>query len=255
MAGSQPIAARDSSGRCTGSAPGAGMGEANDVEMIGPDVVGDDSGSEGVARAYAFGLLLKTGAPVEVDELARSMQADAAVLTGTLDRLARAGRIRLDPAGRLIGSAGLSVVPDRHQLVIEDRTFWTWCAYDILGIMGALKADGRASSHSPASGIPIELAFRSGAPEPSKAVLFRPDDSFAACCTNVYEEWCPNSNFFESTAAAQAWSEQHRVSGQIFTLEEAVARATMEWAFVLQIAKKIPLQAGSADVETNEQEG
>jgi hypothetical protein len=230
------------------------MGEAKDVEMIGPDVVGDITGSDGIARAHAFGLLLKTGAPVEVDELARSMHTDAAVLTGTLDRLARAGRIRRDSVGRLTGAAGLSVVRDRHQLMIESRTFWTWYAYDILGVIGALKADGRAWSRSPASGVPIELAFQRGTPEPSSIVLFRPDDSFAACCPNIYEEWCPNSNFLESTSAAQAWSEQRGVSGQIFTLEEAMAKATMEWAFVLQIAEKIPLQAGSLDVETNKQE-
>jgi hypothetical protein len=165
-----------------------------------------------------------------MEELAHSIQADPALLSRTLERLTDAGRIRRDDAGRLIGAAGLSVVPDRHEMRIEDRTFWTWCAYDILGIMGALKASGSASSHSPASGILIALAFRDGKPIASGLVLFRPHDSFAACCTNVYEEWCPNSNFFENETAARAWAEQHEVSGQIFTLEDATVKATVEWA-------------------------
>ena len=157
------------------------------------------------------------------------MQSDVEQLTTTLDQLDGARRIRRDDAGRVIGSAGLSVVPDRHQLSIDDRTFWTWCAYDILGIMGALKASGRASSQSPASRARIELEFRDGAPQASGVVLFRPDDSFAACCTNIYEEWCPNSNFFEDEDAAHEWSSQRGIDGLILSLDDASTEACKNW--------------------------
>lgn len=192
-------------------------------------LVTEITGPDGVARAYAFRLLLQTGKPVGVVQLARSMQSDVEQLTTTLGELDGAGRIRRDDAGRVIGSAGLSVVPDRHQMSIDDRTYWTWCAYDILGIMGALKASGRASSQSPASGARIELEFRDGAPQASGVVLFRPDDSFASCCTNVYNEWCPNSNFFEDEDAAHAWSSQRGIYGRILSLGEASRDASKEW--------------------------
>jgi len=36
--------------------------------------------------------------------------------------------------------------------VTTGRRFWTWCAYDILGILGALKASGSALSPARAAG-------------------------------------------------------------------------------------------------------
>jgi hypothetical protein len=116
---------------------------------------------------------------------------------------------------------------------MDGRTFWTWCAYDIIGIMGALKAGGTATSRSPRSGREVRLKFVAGVPDASDIVLFRPDDSFAACCTNTYEEWCPNSNFFESQDEAKAWADEHRISGHALTLEQAAALGTAEWAQLL----------------------
>ena len=147
-----------------------------------------------------------------------------------VDRLDQAGRIRRNRDGLLAGACGLSVVPDRHQIEIEDRKFWTWCAYDILGILGALKASGRGLSHSPSTGGPIEVPFRNGRPEPTSVVLFRPDDSFVASCANIYEEWCPNSNLFEDETAAQQWRAERQIEGQVLTLARASELATKEWA-------------------------
>jgi hypothetical protein len=60
-------------------------------------------------------------------------------------------------------------------------------------------------------------------------VLFRPSDSYAACCTNLYEEWCPNSNLFEDHMSAQAWSTSRGLEGRTLCLEEASVLATGEW--------------------------
>src|SRR5207253_9570981 len=70
-------------------------------------------------------------------------------LTEHLEELDRAGRIRRDRAGRVVGSAGLSVSKDRHVIELDGRRFWTWCSYDIFGIFGALEASGTALSPSP----------------------------------------------------------------------------------------------------------
>ena len=35
----------------------------------------------------------------------------------------------------VVGSAGLSVRPDRHEIEVEGREFWTWCAYDSLRML------------------------------------------------------------------------------------------------------------------------
>jgi alkylmercury lyase len=127
------------------------------------------------------------------------------------------------------GSAGLSIIPDRHEIELDGRRFWTWCAYDILGIVGALRADGTAHSRSPATGASLEVGFRQGRPEPTSLVLFRPDDNYKSCCANVYEDWCPNSNFFASRESASAWAAARGIPGRVMDLAEAANLATANW--------------------------
>ena len=184
---------------------------------------------DNVVRAAAFRLLLESGKPVGVDELARSIGQEQDRLRQVVQALQQAGQLRGDGTGKVTGSGGLSVTPDRHEIEINSRRFWTWCAYDILGIFGALGADGSARSVSPAGGRTYELRFEKGRPRPTDAVLFRPDASLAACCENVYEEWCPNSNLFADESAALAWAEDRGLAGQVLTLAEASDMAAAEW--------------------------
>ena len=186
----------------------------------------------GLVRGQAFRHVLATGAPAAGEDLAASIGLSADKMDRVLEELNRSGRIRRDEAGRVIGSAGLSVVADRHQIDIGGRRFWTWCAYDILGIFGALRATGNAVSRSPATSASITIRFRDGRPQAAGLVLFRPADSYAASCTSIYEEWCPNSNFFEDAGLASAWSGNHRLEGRILNIEEASQLASAEWLAV-----------------------
>lgn len=184
---------------------------------------------ETIVRGAAFRLLVTHGAAIAPESLAANtgIKGDRlAVMLGDLDR---AGRIRRDESGRVVGSAGLSVVPDRHAIEIEGRRFWTWCAYDILGIFAALGASGQASSPILNTGALIELDFVDGRPQKSNAVLFRPDIELMSCCDNVYEEWCPNSNLFANRASARKWATAHGIKGQVLKLEEAAGVAAKEW--------------------------
>jgi alkylmercury lyase len=130
---------------------------------------------EVMVRAAAFRLLIRSGEGITPESLAQVTGITGDRLAVLLDDLDRAGRIRRDEAGRVVGSAGLSVVPDRHEIEIEGRRFWTWCAYDILGIFGALQASGRASSPIPSTRDVSHLDFIGGRPQNTNAVLFRPD--------------------------------------------------------------------------------
>ena len=182
-----------------------------------------------LVRGEAFRHLLAAGVPATGEDLAVSIGTSADKVARVLEELNAAGRIRVDEAGRVIGSAGLSVVADRHQIDFEGRRFWTWCAYDILGIFGALRATGTAASRSPATSAPITIRFRDGRPEAAGVVLFRPSDSLAASFTSIYEEWCANSNFFEDAGLARAWSASHKLEGRVLSLEEASDLAAAEW--------------------------
>jgi alkylmercury lyase len=184
---------------------------------------------DGLLRGQAFRHLLAAGVPVTVEDLGASIDLSVDKVTRVLEELGTSGRIRRNEAGQVVGSAGLSVVADRHEMDLEGRRFWTWCAYDILGIFGALGATGSAVSYSPSTGAPITLHFRDGRPDAAGVVLFRPSDSLAASCTNIYEEWCPNSNFFEEAESARAWSTSRGLEGRILSLHEASDLATAEW--------------------------
>ena len=183
----------------------------------------------GVVRGEAFRQLLATGEPVTGEDLSVAIRLSLDKVSRVLEELDTVGRIRRNATESVIGSAGLSVVPDRHQIELEGRRFLTWCAYDILGIFGALRATGTAVSRSPATGATISLRFRDGRPEAAGVVLFRPSDSSAESCTSIYEEWCPNSNFFEDARPARAWSASHKLAGRVLSLEEASDLATAEW--------------------------
>ena len=184
---------------------------------------------EAMVRGAAFRLLITNAKPITPESLTAVTGIKGDRLDTLLDDLARAGRIRRDEAGRVVGSAGLSVVPDRHEIEIEGQRFWTWCAYDILGIFGALQASGSASSPIPSTRDVIHLGFVDGRPEKSNAVLFRPDTELMSCCENVYEEWCPNSNLFADRAAARKWATDHGLQGRVLTLTKAADLATDEW--------------------------
>lgn len=172
-------------------------------------------------RSAGFGLLLERGQPVEQKEWAGAAGVDQDTLAEVLESARARGRVELDPEGRLLGIAGLTIVPTRHRLDI-DGTRWTWCALDAVGILGALEADGTVYSNDPGTGEEIKIAFRNGVPD-GDATLFilgGYDDM------NVVEEWCPLVNFFASKRAAEEWVATQQVEGDIV----AVARVAEEVA-------------------------
>jgi alkylmercury lyase len=187
------------------------------------------SDSLALIRRAAFRLLLAHSEPIDVEQLAdvTSIKPDQVAIF--LDELDGAGRIRRDQRGRVVGSAGLSITPDRHAIELNGRKLWTWCAYDILGIFGALGASGRALSPSP-GGHTIVVQFQLGRAVDNHAVLFRPDEELMTCCENVYEEWCPNSNLFADAEQAKKWAELRGMRGRILDLDEASDLGTKDWA-------------------------
>ena len=92
------------------------------------------------------------GDPIAVEDLVGAPCIRRHKLSNHLDELDRAGRVRRDEAGQVVVPPGLRVTKDRDEVELDGRCFWTWCAYDILGIFGALKASGSALSPARAAG-------------------------------------------------------------------------------------------------------
>ena len=191
------------------------------------------SDAHALVRVAAFRRLLARSEPIAAEEIAAHTGIRTDRVAQLLDQLDGAGQMRRNASGHVVGSAGLNVVPDRHEIELDGRRFWTWCAYDIFGIFGALGASGRASSPSPPDGKPILVHFIRGRPKKNNAVLFRPDEELMASCENVYEEWCPNSNLFPSRQLASRWADKHSWRGRVLDLNEASDLATEAWRDVV----------------------
>lgn len=174
----------------------------------------------------AFRHLLETGRAPGPAEVAERLGFTPAVVEERLQRLERGTTLRRNDAGGVKVAGGLSIDPTPHLMEFDGRVRFTCCAFDALGILGALRADGTIESSSPETGRPVRITFRAGLPENSDAVLFYADDS---CCTSVLDEWCPNVNFFETPEQATRWAEQKEIDGNVLGLEEATERATREW--------------------------
>jgi alkylmercury lyase len=182
-----------------------------------------------LVRTAAFRLLATRAESVAPATLTEVTGIKPERLAVVLDQLDAAGRIRRDADGHVVGSAGLSVVPDRHEIELEGNRFWTWCAYDILGIFGALSASGRALSRNPLGGQPIEVVFVRGLPQRDDIVLFRPAADLEDGCENIYTDWCPNSNLFATHELAEGWAKESGIEGKVLDLGAASSLATADW--------------------------
>ena len=187
------------------------------------------SEAQTLVQRAAFQLLLARGGAIGLNDVAQHSGLRLESVSNLVDELDVAGRIRCNAAEEVVGCGGLSVVPDRHEIELDGRRFWTWCAYDILGIFGVTGATGEAVSPSPPDGLPILLHFTRGRPDKHDAVLFRPDENLMASCENVYEQWCPNSNLFARRELAEHWAVQHGLPGRVLDLDDASDLATEAW--------------------------
>lgn len=178
--------------------------------------------------AAAFRRLLHTGEPATTTQLADDLQQPEATVQAAIDELHRQGQLRLDDDGRILGSAGLSIRPDRHEIHLNGRQFWTWCAYDFFGIFAALDASGHATTVTPDTGQTVRIDFRHGLPDAAEFVLFLPADD-PTCSADAYDAWCPHSNLFRSADAARKWAADRGVTGHVLTAAEATERGARAW--------------------------
>jgi hypothetical protein len=175
--------------------------------------------------ALAFNELLEAPQPVSVRLLAERLGTSLNALELRLAALAERGWIRRDADGGVVGSRGLSIEPTRHELQLPQGRRFTWCAYDTLGIFGALAVSGQICSKTPLEQ-PVELEVVDGRPVAANGVvLFFPQRQV----TSVVEEWCPLANFFLDAEAADAWAAVNEVEGLVLTLKQASERGTTDW--------------------------
>lgn len=189
----------------------------DDARLTDPGSVGLTEGEAEVRRA-AFQSIVNGTAP-DAPELARGTGIGLDVVEDALGSLVRKGEAVVDGENRVVGTAGLSLIPARHRLRLGEREFHTWCAVDAIGIPAALGADAVARTACPTCGRPIEVAFRRGqAVDRDELRAWLPT---LDCCTSVVDELCPEMNLFCSEAHLEDWRRRAgHPAGVVLTVEE-----------------------------------
>ncbi len=172
-----------------------------------------------------FHLLLERGEPISVEELAAAAGLASGEVRRLLDGAAVRGRVRLDHSGHLVGIAGLTVEPTRHEIRVDGKSRWTWCALDAVGILGALQADGSVVSRDPGFGKRIEIEYSGGVPV-DDATLFVLGGYEG---NNVVDDWCPRVNFFANRGDAEAWIDANGLRGDIVSVAQVADDAAEMW--------------------------
>jgi len=153
--------------------------------------------------------LLVQGRPVAPELLARLLHRD---LDEVRAILGAHPELEYDVQGNLVGS-GLTLVPTAHQLQVEQRTLFAWCAFDTLTYPVELHLSAQVTSRCPVTGRSIQLTVT---PEqvldldPGEAQVSLIVDVAAECCYNVREDVCNYGHFFASREAALLWQAAHR---------------------------------------------
>ena len=176
-------------------------------------------------RAGGFRLLLETGLPVTVDDLVAVTDIPADRVAEIFESVRARGRVEFDAEDRLIGLAGLTLTPGRHELIIDGTKHWTWCALDAVGIFGALEATGTVRSADAQTGAAIEIGFVDGRPD-TDAHLFILGGYTEG---SVRQDWCPQVNFFTNRQAANRWVAEKGLQGDVVAVAEIADEAATMW--------------------------
>ena len=187
------------------------------------------TGSRGSARVRraAFARLLD-GRSVTVSELATDCALAEHRVEDALTAMVTSGAATRDATGAVVAVSGLSVVPAAHELQLAGREFWTWCAFDAVGIPAALEVDAVARTRCGHCARPIELRMPEGQPPAdSPLVGWLPGGP----CANVQVDFCPAANLFCDSAHLTAWrAEAGHPPGGPASISELAEEGRAVWA-------------------------
>ena len=163
--------------------------------------------------------LLVQGQPVAPELLASRLHRD---LDEVIEILRAHPELEYDEQGNLVGT-GLTLVPTAHQLQVEQRTLFAWCAFDTMTYPVELQLSAQVTSRCPVTRSSIHLIVT---PEqvldldPAEAQVSLVVDVAAGCRHNVREDVCNYGHFFASREAAFLWQAAHQ-EAVILSVEEA----------------------------------
>jgi alkylmercury lyase len=175
-------------------------------------------------RRAAFRALATSGQPVTIEATAAIAGLDAEAAEAA-ELIASVGMAEIDE-GTIVGMDGLTTRPTKHRMLLDGVSIWTWCAYDIVGIAAALRADAVGETSCGSCGKALEIVVRGGDPAPNPAIGSLPQVD----CSNVRAEFCPSALLFCPREHLDAWrSETHAGAGERMTLTGLAEQGRVGW--------------------------
>lgn len=114
-------------------------------------------------RRHVYGRFVELGRAPTVEEVGAELGLAGAEAEASLRRLDEAHALVLLPGTTELWMANpFSAVETPHRVLCEGRSWFGNCAWDALGIPGALHADGRVESECACCGEPLALEVREG---------------------------------------------------------------------------------------------
>lgn len=108
--------------------------------------------------------------------------------------------------------------------------FYTWCAFDSVGIPAALRESAEIASECAHCRREIHLTIVDGVPPSDPVVIsWRPRQ-----CDSVQEEFCPTVNFFCDEGHFKASSSYAESDGAFLTLQAASGLGANIWGWANQ---------------------
>ncbi len=169
---------------------------------------------------------LAKGSPVTATQLAAALDVPVASAEDLLGRDSIRSFVYPDEEGHVLGFGGLATTPMPHELHLEGRTLWTWCAWDSLFIPEILGEQAQVESRDPKTGGTIRLTvtpegIQSQQPETTVVSFVALDaELFNSSAANVMGSFCHFVFFFESRESGEAWATRHEGTF-LLTLDEA----------------------------------
>lgn len=178
-------------------------------------------------QAAALQALLHTGKAASLGHLTTKINTSSDAISSCIDELLETGHLRLDSEGLVVGAAGLSLSPTAHEISVDGKRFWAWCAFDVIGIFGALHASGFVKSKDPSSNEILSLEFVKGVPSNGHLMISMADlpNSGSIC-----HDWCPKVNFFTSVSSAQDWIQTSGFQGSLISVGNLFLVAREVWS-------------------------
>ena len=124
-----------------------------------------------------------------------------------------------DSEGNIVAFLGLSLIPTKHKLIIENKTFYTWCVIDAILFTEWLDVTSVVHSNDPIDNTPIELKIKgnqmiSSNPYP---LFVSWVESMNTC--DIRNSLCNHVSFFASNTTSNQWLKESP-NGKVITIDD-----------------------------------